>query len=126
MNGALLVFLGGGLGSLLRYGVYRLAHAWLPPSFPWGTLIVNVAGSVAAGLIAAFLIARSAGGISSAGLFLMTGLLGGFTTFSAFSLEAVMLWQKGQTAAAAAYVLGSVLLSIAGVVAGLWAARLLS
>lgn len=126
MNAALLVFLGGGLGSLLRYGVNRLAQAWLPAGFPWGTLIVNVAGGLAAGLIAGVLLAREAGTTGAASLFLMTGLLGGFTTFSAFSLDAVLLWQKGQGAAAIAYAIASVLLSLAAAAAGLSAARLLS
>ena len=123
---ALLVFLGGGIGSVLRLAVYHLARHWTPPELPWGTLIVNIAGGLAAGLVAGWMLSRQGGGASPAYLFLMTGLLGGFTTFSAFSLDAVLLWQKGQGGAAAAYVLASVVLSIAGLVAGLGAARLLT
>ena len=123
MKAALLIFVGGGLGSLLRFGVYRLGRAL---DLPWGTLIVNVTGGLAAGLVAGWLLSREGGPAAPAYLFLMTGLLGGFTTFSACSLDAVLLWQRGQGAAAAAYVLASVLLSIAGVAAGLSAARLLT
>lgn len=124
MKAALLVFVGGGIGSLLRFAVQELARLWLAAAFPWGTLAVNVAGGVVAGLLAATLLTRDAA--SSASLFLMTGLLGGFTTFSAFSLEAVQLWNRGEVSAAAAYVFASLFLSIAGVAAGMSAARLLS
>jgi CrcB protein len=122
----LLVFLGGGLGSVLRLAVFHASRLWLPASFPFGTLIVNVSGGLAAGAIAAALVARSAGGVDSTSLFLLTGLLGGFTTFSAFSLDAVLLWQRGDTAAAGLYVAASVLLSIAAVAAGFAAVRALS
>ena len=120
-----LVFLGGGIGSVLRLGVNRLARLWLAPDFPWGTLAVNAFGGFAAGLIAAWLVGRSAGGTDSASIFLLTGLLGGFTTFSAFSLDAVLLWQRGAVGLAAAYVFGSVMLSLAGVIAGMAIARVL-
>jgi CrcB protein len=89
-------------------------------------MIVNVAGGLAAGSIAAFLVGRSAGGSDAASLFLLTGVLGGFTTFSAFSLDAVLLWQRGAGSGVAAYVLGSVLLSIAAVAAGFGIVRALS
>ena len=114
----LLVFLGGGLGSVLRLMVFHVSRLFLPASFPWGTMIVNVAGGLAAGAIAAFLVARNGGGSDSVSLFLLTGVLGGFTTFSAFSLDAMLLWQRGAVTEAAAYVLGSVFLSIVGVAAG--------
>ena len=122
-NPYLLVFLGGGIGSVLRFATYQLARLWLPPGFPWGTLAVNVLGGVAAGAIAGWILARSVGGTDSASLFLMTGLLGGFTTFSAFSLDAVLLWQRGEVGAAIGYVAASVVLAIGGVVAGLSGAR---
>jgi len=121
-----LVFLGGGLGSVLRLLVLHVSRLVLPASFPWGTMIVNVAGGLAAGGIAAFLVGRSAGGSDAASLFLLTGVLGGFTTFSAFSLDAVLLWQRGAGSGVAAYVLGSVLLSIAAVAAGFGIVRALS
>ena len=120
-----LVFIGGGLGSVMRFAVYHAARLWLPPAFPWGTLLVNVIGGLAAGLVAGWILSRSLGGADSTSLFLMTGVLGGFTTFSAFSLDAVLLWQRGEPAAAVGYAIASVLLSIGGVVAGIGAARAL-
>ena len=119
MNAYLLVFLGGGIGSALRLFVQRLATLWLPQHFPWGTLIVNLGGGLTAGLIAGGLSTRAASGSDAAMLFLVTGLLGGFTTFSAFSLDAVALWQRGAQLAAAFYVGSSVMLAIAGAVLGL-------
>jgi CrcB protein len=121
-----LVFLGGGLGSVLRLGVLHASRLWLPAGFPFGTLIVNIFGGLAAGAIAAALLGRDAGGMDSASLFLLTGVLGGFTTFSAFSLDAVQLWQRGEAGMAALYVTASVILSIAGVVAGFAAVRAMS
>jgi CrcB protein len=122
----LLVFVGGGLGSVLRLLVFHASRLLLPASFPWGTMIVNVGGGLFAGAIAAVLMARNGGGSDTASLFLLTGVLGGFTTFSAFSLDAVLLWQRGATGEAATYVLGSVLLSIAAVAAGFAAVRALA
>lgn len=122
MNAFALVFLGGGLGSVLRLAVYRLASGWLPNAFPYGTLIVNVVGGFAIGVLAGWFAAREAMP-QAASLFVLTGLLGGFTTFSAFSLEAVMLWQRGAQSAAALYVLASVVLSLVATVAGLAAVR---
>ena len=124
-NAYLLVFIGGGIGSVLRFAVYHLARLWLPPDFPWGTLAVNALGGLAAGGVAGWILARSAGGADATSLFLMTGLLGGFTTFSAFSLDAVLLWQRGETGTALLYVLASVLLAIGGVMAGLSGVRAL-
>lgn len=119
----LLVFIGGGLGSVLRLLVYRAAGLWLPPWLPWGTFAVNVAGSLAAGIIAGVLLARGAAGESAASLFLVTGLLGGFTTFSAFSLDAMHLWQRGDALAAAAYALGTMFLALVAAVGGFALAR---
>ena len=116
MGKVLLVFLGGGIGSVLRLGLVELARQWLPAGFPWGTLLVNALGGLAAGMVAAWLLGRPGG---PAALFVMTGLLGGFTTFSAFSVEAVMLWQSGEPGRAAAYVAASVALALGGVLAGL-------
>jgi CrcB protein len=122
-NPYFLVFLGGGLGSVLRFATYHAARLWLPPNFPWGTLVVNVLGGLAAGVVAGWFLSRSAGGADSTSLFLMTGLLGGFTTFSAFSVDAVLLWQRGEAGAAVGYVAASVLLAIGGVIAGMSAVR---
>ena len=107
---ALFVFLGGGLGALLRYGAGRLA------AYPFGTLIVNVSGCLAMGLLLGWLTSR--GDHGPARLFLATGLLGGFTTFSAFSFDTLLLWQRGAHGAAFAYVAASVILSLAAVALG--------
>ena len=118
----LIVFLGAGIGGALRHGVNRASERWLGPDFPWGTLVVNIAGGVAMGLLAGLLAERSS--ISpEMRLLLATGVLGGFTTFSAFSLDAVTLWERGQFSTAMAYVAASVLLSIGGLIAGLQAGR---
>ena len=108
--GALLVFVGGGLGALLRYLVSLVVEG------PLATLAVNVSGSFLIGL----LVAVPAGNLR---LLLAVGLLGGFTTFSAFSLDALRLWQRGEPLLAAAYVVGSVLLSLAAVAAAAWTVR---
>lgn len=112
----LLVFLGAGLGGVMRHGV-NVAAARFGSGFPWGTLSINVVGSILMGLVAGWFALR--GGSLEGRLFLATGVLGGFTTFSAFSLETVLLIERGQTAAAFAYVLGSVLAGIGGLVLGL-------
>lgn len=122
-NPILLVFLGGGLGSVLRLLVYRAARMWLAPELPWATFAVNVGGSLAAGIIAGLLVARGAPADNPTSLFLITGLLGGFTTFSAYSLDTLLLWQRGDAVAATAYAAGTVLLSIVAVVGGFALAR---
>src|SRR5688572_21856767 len=96
------VFLGGGIGSALRYAVGRLALVWAGPNFPLGTLVVNIAGCAAMGGLAEWLAWRDTGIDPATKLFLTTGLLGGFTTFSAFALDVVGLWQRGETVTAAA------------------------
>jgi len=122
-----LVFLGGGLGAAGRHGVNLAAARLLGLGFPWGTFIVNIAGSLVMGVLAGWFAFQAGAGLSQhARLFLMTGVLGGFTTFSAFSLDAVLLWERGAYGAAAVYVLASVLLSIAGLVAGLALVRAIS
>jgi len=119
----LLVFLGGGLGAMLRHGVNVAAARLLPGvAFPFGTLAVNITGSLAMGLIAGWLALKGEASPSWR-LFLTTGILGGYTTFSAFSLDAALLYERGETGLAAAYVLGSVVLSIGGLFAGLWLVR---
>lgn len=120
MNHAVLqVAIGGALGSVARYGVNVLAGR-LVPGYPLGTLAVNVLGSLIMGLLAGIFAHR--GGQQLAPL-LMTGLLGGFTTFSAFSLDALTLWQRGEGVLATGYVLVSIFLSLAAVFAGLALAR---
>ena len=112
-----LVMLGGAIGSGARHLTGRAALALWGPAFPWGTVIVNLLGGFAMGALVAWLSARS--GSEATRYLLGVGVLGGFTTFSAFSLDAVVLWQKGQGGMAALYVAASVLLSIAALGAGL-------
>jgi CrcB protein len=112
----LLVGLGGAAGSVLRYLVSIGALALFGPGFPWGTLAVNALGSAAIGALA------GAGFDGPARLLLVTGFLGGFTTFSAFSLEAVGLWERSP-ALAVGYVAASVALGVLGCLAGLWLLR---
>jgi fluoride exporter len=124
MASYLLVFLGAGIGGALRHGVNVGCARLCGTGFPWGTLTVNILGSFIMGALAGWL-AFKAGEVWSQPLrlFLTTGILGGFTTFSAFSLDAVLIWERGQNGLAATYVAASVLLSIAGLVAGLGLAR---
>lgn len=116
-----LVALGGAIGAACRYlmgvGVMRLAG---PSEFPVAVLSVNVIGSF---LMGVFVVVAAQKGLTYLSPFVMTGILGGFTTFSAFSLEAVTLMERGQIAAAGAYVGLSVALSIGGLMLGLWIAR---
>ena len=118
MKSYLLVFVGGGIGASLRHTVNMVSARGLGTAFPWGTFIVNISGSLVMGLIAGYL-AFKGGASQPWRLFLMTGILGGYTTFSAFSLDAALLYERGEIAAALFYVLGSVVLSIAGLFAGL-------
>lgn len=108
----LQVALGGAIGSALRYGVNVSAGRAFGTGFPFATLIVNVAGSFAMGMLVAVLAQK--GGMKFAP-FLMTGVLGGFTTFSAFSLDTMTLWERGQPGLALAYVAASVVLSLAAI-----------
>jgi CrcB protein len=118
----LLVFVGGGIGASLRHLINVTCAKCIGVEFPWGTFIINITGSIVMGLIAGYLAFR--GEASQAWrLFLMTGILGGYTTFSAFSLDTALLYERGALGLAAAYVLGSVILSIAGLFAGLWLIR---
>jgi fluoride exporter len=120
MTSYLLVFLGAGIGGALRHTVNLGCARYCGIAFPWGTVTVNILGSFLMGLLAGWLAFKSQEGWSQPlRLFLTTGILGGFTTFSAFSLDAVMLWERGAAMMAAGYVAASVLLSIAGLVAGL-------
>ena len=117
-----LVFLGGGLGAAARHGINRAGLALLGSGFPWWTMAINIAGSFLIGLLAGLFGALETG--ENTRLFLTTGFLGGFTTFSAFSLDALTLWQRGAQMEAGGYVLGSVILSLLAAAAGLAIARL--
>lgn len=121
----LLVMIGGAIGSVLRYGAGRVAFALFGPTLPWGTLFVNLVGGFAMGLLVG-LLARGAGGSAeSVRLFGAVGVLGGFTTFSSFSLETVLMIQRGETALALGYVLASAAGAILLLFAGLSVARML-
>jgi CrcB protein len=114
----LLVFIGGGLGSTLRHVVNIVCPRLFGTNFPYHTFIINITGSTIMGLIAGYL-AFKGDAAQSWRLFLMTGILGGYTTFSAFSLDAALLYERGEVRLALFYVLGSVVLSILGLFAGL-------
>lgn len=125
MTNYLLVFAGGGIGAVLRHAFNGVALALWGASFPWGTLIINVSGSLLMGVVVE-LAALKLGMSSQLRLFLATGILGGYTTFSTFSLETGLLHSRGDTALAIAYALGSVLLGVAGFFSGLYAVRALA
>jgi fluoride exporter len=118
----LLASLGGALGAGVRYMVNVGAVRLLGTAFPWATLIVNVAGSAAMGFLLGFITLRLGGAVEWR-TFLLTGILGGFTTFSAFSMDTAHLWDRGASGTALLYVLGSVMLSIAAFYLGAFAAR---
>jgi fluoride exporter len=116
--GYLVVFFGAGIGGALRHGVNLGAVRLFGTGFPLGTFIVNVAGSFLMGLVAGYFAYRT-GLPQHTRLFLTTGVLGGFTTFSAFSLDAALLVERHTYSLAAAYMLGSVILSLVALFAGL-------
>lgn len=114
------VALGGAIGASARYLTNVAVIRGIGPGFPWSTLIVNVLGSFLMGVLVVWLAERGAMRLAP---FLMTGILGGFTTFSAFSLDAVALWERGAAGQALAYVAGSVMLSLGALVAGMAVTR---
>jgi CrcB protein len=113
-----LVFLGGGIGAATRHGVNVAFAKWIGTWFPFHTLFENVSGSFLTGLLAGYF-AFQGDASQHLRLFLTTGILGGYTTFSAFSLDAVLLWERHQHGMAALYVLISVAASLAGLLLGL-------
>jgi CrcB protein len=120
MRSFLLVFVGAGLGGALRHAVNLGCARACGTALPWGTLAVNVVGSFLMGLLAGWLAFRAEAGWSQpVRLFLTTGILGGFTTFSAFSLDVVLLWERGELASGLAYVAASLILSVGGLMAAL-------
>ena len=118
MNMLLAVACGGPLGAMGRHLVSGQVMRWAGSGFPWGTLTVNVLGSFVLGVLVEYLALRWSTTQEMRG-FLVVGMLGGFTTFSAFSLDAVLLLERGQLGAAFAYISGNLLLSICGLFAGL-------
>lgn len=122
----ILVAIGGGIGAGLRHLVNLAALRTLGPGFPWGTMGINIAGSFAMGLFVEVLARRYGGGSNEFRLFVATGILGGFTTFSAFSLDFATLWERGAAMPAFGYALASVICSIIALFAGLWLVRSLA
>jgi fluoride exporter len=119
MQAFLLVGLGGALGAVARYGVsVAVGHFWRTP-FPLATMLVNVSGSLAMGLLVGWLARALPPGQSEIRLFVAVGILGGFTTFSAFSLDVMTLIERGDVIPAVIYALGSVLLSVLALLLGL-------
>lgn len=123
--GYLVVFLGGGVGAALRHGVNLTAARLLGTHFPYGTLTVNVVGSLVMGLMAAWF-AFEGSPSQHWRLFLTTGMLGGFTTFSTFSLDTALLYERGELGLAALYVVASVTAGLVGLFGGLALVRSLA
>ena len=116
-----LVIVGGGIGAGIRHLTNIGALRLVGPSYPWGTMAINIIGSFAMGLFIASMMRR--GGSNEVRLFVATGILGGFTTFSAVSLDFATLWERGATLPALAYALASVIGAIIALFLGLWLAR---
>ncbi|WP_027163356.1 fluoride efflux transporter CrcB [Mesorhizobium sp. WSM1293] len=121
MFNLLLVVVGGGVGAGIRHLTNIGALRFVGPNYPWGTMAINVIGSFAMGLFIASMMRR--GGSNEVRLFVATGILGGFTTFSAFSLDFATLWERGATLPALGYALASVIGAIIALFLGLWLAR---
>ncbi len=127
MQAYLLIFLGAGIGGCLRQAITLLAAKLLGTHFPWGTFAINITGSTVIGLLAGFLAFHvGEAWTQQARLFALTGILGGYTTFSSFSLDAAMLFERGEYMLSASYVGGSVALALIGVFAGLALMRVIS
>ena len=119
----LQIALGGAIGAMLRYLVSAQVARRAGLAFPWGTLTVNVLGSFVMGLAAALLLRRMDSDLQHLAPFVMTGMLGGFTTFSAFSLEVFLLVERGRPGLALVYAGRSVVLGLAAFALGLWSLR---
>jgi CrcB protein len=123
----LLVFLGGGAGSVARHGVNVATARLFGTDFPWGTLCVNVVGSFVMGLLAAWFAFKGGAGWSQhARLLLTTGFLGGFTTFSTFSLDTALMWERDAYVVAGVYVAVSIVFGVLGLFGGLALVRSLT
>jgi len=117
--------LGGAIGAGFRYHISTVALRFMGPAFPWGTWIINLLGGFLMGVLAAVL-ARSSEGGEQLRLFLGVGVLGGFTTFSAFSLETFNMLQRGEPLMAAAYAVSSVTGSVLMLIGGIYLVRALA
>ncbi|HIP22923.1 MAG TPA: fluoride efflux transporter CrcB [Rhodobacteraceae bacterium] len=122
----LQVALGGAIGASLRYASNGMALRLLGSGFPYGTMLVNILGSFLMGLAAFYMLERMDGSFARFAPFILTGVLGGFTTFSAFSLDAVFLIERSRYLAAAIYMGGSVALAMLALIAGMALARSLT
>ncbi len=123
MMGYLVVFVGAGVGGAIRHGMNIWVARFLGTHFPWHTFFINILGSTVMGLVVGWFVVRGAGAEGHLRLFLTTGVLGGFTTFSAFSLDTMLLWERHEHLLAALYVGGSVAGAIVGLAFGLWIMR---
>ena len=121
----LLVAVGGAIGAGIRHLFNLGALRLVGPNFPWGTMVINIIGSFVMGAFIATLSRRYGGASSELRLFVATGILGGFTTFSAFSLDFATLWERGAALTALGYALASVVGAILSLFLGLWLVRTL-
>ncbi|MEJ8308961.1 fluoride efflux transporter CrcB [Agrobacterium larrymoorei] len=124
MSNILLVAVGGAIGSVARYLVGLWATRLAGPHFPWGTLTVNVVGAFAIGLLVE-MVARRFDASTEMRAFIVTGILGGFTTWSSFTLDTMVLFERGEIGLSALYLLASLLVSFAAIFAGLALGRAL-
>ena len=125
MNSYLLVGIGGALGALARFGAQNWIGS-LPNGFPVATFLINILGSAAMGVLIGVLARTTPQYQNEIRLFVAVGLFGGFTTFSSFSLDAITLIERGDIMLAAVYIVGSVLLSLAGLWMGMLAMRVIA
>ena len=125
MGTVIAIALGGALGAVARYALSSQITHWVGPNFPWGILLVNIVGCFAMGVITE-LGAVTLNLSPEMRAFLTTGILGGFTTFSAFALDTVVLMERGEMLAAGAYMVGSVVLSVGALIIAMQAVRVLT
>ena len=121
MQSFAVVFIGAGIGGMFRHAMNVGIARLLGSHFPFHTFLINITGSLVMGLITGWFAAKGVTGHER--LFVATGILGGYTTFSAFSLDAVLLWERQEHMLAALYIGGSVVISLAGLMLGLWITR---
>ena len=121
----LFVMAGGAIGAAMRYQLGRALFRVAGPGWPWGTLAANILGGLAMGLLVGWLALRAQAGGENLRLFAAVGLLGGFTTFSSFSLETMLMVERGEMMSALLYVMASVIGAVGALAIGLWFGRAL-